>query len=92
MASPRTAVGAHTAILDALALKDAMKITRYNEDKNSEKNKNSTLKVNKALDSYDYAGLQNAHQLYARTRQVSREFVPSGGRSRIVSPQAMYER
>ena len=90
MASPRTAVGAHTAILDALALKDAMKATQNISGTDNEKGEHNNS-VDNALKTYSYAGLQNAHHLYARTRQVSQEFVPDGDLSQIISPQKMYE-
>lgn len=93
MASPRTAVGAHTAILDALALKDAMKATRnIATSRNNQGQCEGANAVDNALKTYSYAGLRNAQQLYARTRQVSQEFVPNGDLSQIVSPQKLYER
>lgn len=61
MASPRTAVGAHTAIMDALALREAMEFT--NND------------IDAAIARYSRSGLRHAHELYARSRQVSKEFV-----------------
>lgn len=63
MGSPRTAVGAHTAILDALALKDA-----FMDDK-------EFPNIDEALERYSPAGLRHAHELYARSRQVSSEFI-----------------
>ena len=62
MASPRTAVGAHTAILDALALRQAFDAVE-----------NGNVEV--ALALYSRSGLQRAHELYARSRQVSCQFV-----------------
>jgi 2-polyprenyl-6-methoxyphenol hydroxylase-like FAD-dependent oxidoreductase len=61
MASPRTAVGAHTAILDSLALMEAFE-TEPND-------------IDAALELYSQTGLRNAHALFARTRQVSSEFI-----------------
>ncbi|CAJ1966757.1 unnamed protein product [Cylindrotheca closterium] len=63
MASPRTAVGAHTAILDALALKDSF------EKEPPESN------IDAVLELYSHAGLRHARELYARSREVSSEFI-----------------
>lgn len=72
MASPRTAVGAHTAILDALALRESMQ----------ELDSNSISTIDEALQRYSVDGVARANQLYARSRHVSKEFVPD----EIVSP------
>lgn len=63
MASPRTAVGAHTAILDALALRQAL-----NARPDS---------VEGALALYSSSGVERARELYHRTRQISQQFVAS---------------
>jgi 2-polyprenyl-6-methoxyphenol hydroxylase-like FAD-dependent oxidoreductase len=76
MASPRTAVGAHTAILDALALRDAFR--RADDD------------IGEALADYSQAGKAHARQLYARTREVSQDFIPRKGVDAIVSPERIY--
>ncbi|CAB9529878.1 hydroxynicotinate 3-monooxygenase [Seminavis robusta] len=80
MASPRTAVGAHTAILDALALRDAMEHLQENDD----------LTIDNALDLYSREGLAHARQLYARTREVSQDFVPKGNLDKLISPEELY--
>ncbi|KAL7576491.1 hypothetical protein ACA910_017994 [Epithemia clementina (nom. ined.)] len=74
MASPRTAVGAHTAILDALALRRAF---------------SSARSVEEAMALYSQGGVERARDLYNRTREVSRQFVPMGGLAQIVSPAAV---
>jgi 2-polyprenyl-6-methoxyphenol hydroxylase-like FAD-dependent oxidoreductase len=61
MASPRTAVGAHTAILDALGLMEAFSVEPSD--------------IDLALKRYSRSGLRRAHELYARTREISLEFV-----------------
>ena len=61
MASPRTAVGAHTAIMDALALREAFTI--------------ESSDIDAAIALYSSSGLHRAHELYARSREVSRQFV-----------------
>jgi 2-polyprenyl-6-methoxyphenol hydroxylase-like FAD-dependent oxidoreductase len=68
MASPRTAVGAHTAILDALALREAFAV---------DENSTTADGIDKALQRYSKDGVAHARQLYARSREVSQEFVPS---------------
>ena len=63
MASPRTAVGAHTAVQDAAALYEAfLKITTKN-DKNEY--------IDAALKIYEKPALQRAQQLFARSKEVS---------------------
>jgi 2-polyprenyl-6-methoxyphenol hydroxylase-like FAD-dependent oxidoreductase len=79
MASPRTAVGAHTAILDALALRDAMELAKGDDGM-----------IDEALKQYSYAGVAHARQLYARTREVSQDFAPKGGLVNVVSPEELY--
>lgn len=85
MASPRTAVGAHTAILDALALQEAFEIAssssrrRINEQCNGdddEHNKTNDHIVEQALQLYTPTGVQRAQELYHRSREVSRQFLP----------------
>jgi 2-polyprenyl-6-methoxyphenol hydroxylase-like FAD-dependent oxidoreductase len=78
MASPRTAVGAHTAILDALALREAFDTHREN--------------IDDATALYSQGGVDRAQALYARSREVSHQFIPSGGDfSKIVSPRTMLQ-
>jgi 2-polyprenyl-6-methoxyphenol hydroxylase-like FAD-dependent oxidoreductase len=79
MASPRTAVGAHTAILDALALRDAMELAVGDDEM-----------IDDALKQYSYVGVDHARQLYTRSREVSREFVPKGSLDKVVSPEELY--
>ena len=62
MASPRTAVGAHTAILDALALRAAL--AAHPDD------------LDAALARYSVGGVERAQELYDRTREVSQQFLP----------------
>jgi 2-polyprenyl-6-methoxyphenol hydroxylase-like FAD-dependent oxidoreductase len=81
MGSPRTAVGAHTGILDALALKDVM-LRRQDDDADDS--------IDKALERYSYDGVMHAKQLYARSRQVSQEHVPEEDLDKIVSPDVIY--
>jgi len=75
MASPRTAVGAHTAVLDAVGLREAF--TAAGGD------------VEAALQLYAPDGLERAQQLWARTQQVSRDFLPPGGKGGVVSPASL---
>ena len=65
LASPRTAAGAHTAMLDALALREALKAAGGN--------------VDAALRAYDADAVNRAQALHARSLQVGRDFVPRGG-------------
>jgi 2-polyprenyl-6-methoxyphenol hydroxylase-like FAD-dependent oxidoreductase len=77
MANPRTAVGAHTAILDALSLRESFQSI-------------STSTTNDAIDHaialYSQAGVERAQALHNRSRQLSQQFVPAAGLSKIVSP------
>ena len=75
MASPRTAVGAHTAILDALALRQAL--ATHPDD------------VDKAIQLYSESAVERAQELYARTRQISQQFLPPGGIDHVVSPSTI---
>ena len=75
MASPRTAAGAHTAVLDAVALREAFATVGPHE-------------IDRALAVYGPDGAERARQLYMRSREVSRAFVPAGGISAVVSPSA----
>jgi 2-polyprenyl-6-methoxyphenol hydroxylase-like FAD-dependent oxidoreductase len=59
MASPRTAAGAHTGILDAAGLQEAF--SRY-QGKNN---------IDAAINAYESGGKRRAADLYARSKQVS---------------------
>jgi|GEM_PF-4394952 len=61
MASPRTAAGAHTGILDAAGLLQAFSGNPSNMDQ--------------AIAAYAPGGVQRAHDLYARSKEVSRPLV-----------------
>jgi 2-polyprenyl-6-methoxyphenol hydroxylase-like FAD-dependent oxidoreductase len=78
MASPRTAVGAHTAILDAIGLRHAFQDVRGD--------------IDSAVKLYNRDGVQRAQGLLQRSRHFSREFVPAEGVSAIVSPSLLLER
>jgi 2-polyprenyl-6-methoxyphenol hydroxylase-like FAD-dependent oxidoreductase len=81
MASPRTAVGAHTAILDAMALRAAFSesIARGREDV-----------IDTALAMYNAGGLQRAQELHYRSLQVGQQFLPRQGAA--VSPSLLLGR
>ena len=72
MASPRTAAGAHTAMLDALSLYEAFESGRGD--------------IDSALVHYNKGGVQRASALFARSRAVSRQFLPRGGLAQVQSP------
>ena len=61
MASPRTAAGAHTGILDAAGLLDALSAHPDSLDD--------------AIRAYGPGGAQRARELYARSKEVSRPLV-----------------
>lgn len=61
MASPRTAAGAHTGVLDAAGIADAFIDHPAN--------------IDQAIAAYDPAGRQRARDLYARSKEVSRPLV-----------------
>lgn len=71
MASPRTAVGAHTAVLDAMGLREAFAPVPGGAS--------SALNIDRALERYAAGGLERARALYRRSREVSAEFVHGGG-------------
>jgi 2-polyprenyl-6-methoxyphenol hydroxylase-like FAD-dependent oxidoreductase len=76
MASPRTAVGAHSAILDALALKEAFQVATTQQYKNNGNNEEKEV-LDRALQLYTPTGVERAQALYQRSRQVSQQFLPS---------------
>jgi len=84
MASPRTAVGAHTAILDALALREAL------DNNNGQGSSWDDASIDRAIEDYSRGGVERA--LYARSREVSQQFVPAAGKSQIVSPSIAFGR
>jgi 2-polyprenyl-6-methoxyphenol hydroxylase-like FAD-dependent oxidoreductase len=93
MASPRTAVGAHTAIIDALVLREAFD-TAYASAGNTENGRHEDDEddpIDLAIKLYNKSGVDRARQLYRRSVQVSQEFVPRGGMKAIVSPSALIE-
>jgi 2-polyprenyl-6-methoxyphenol hydroxylase-like FAD-dependent oxidoreductase len=61
MASPRTAAGAHTGILDAAGV-----LLAFSENASH---------IDRAIASYEPGGLQRASDLYARSKEVSRPLV-----------------
>jgi 2-polyprenyl-6-methoxyphenol hydroxylase-like FAD-dependent oxidoreductase len=61
MASPRTAAGAHTGILDALGLLEAFSANKHN--------------IDDAIRAYAVGGRQRARDLYLRSKEVSRPLV-----------------
>jgi hypothetical protein len=104
MASPRTAVGAHTAIIDALDLRDAFDAAAaamyLEKKKNKERNGNENDDdndddqtdddpIDMALKQYSKSGVDRAQQLYRRSVEVSKEFIPSGGINGITSPSSL---
>ena len=70
MASPRTAAGAHTAVLDAVALGSAFANHKNFDD---------------AIASYSRGGLRRAQNLHARSMHVAKQFLPHGGKSKVQS-------
>lgn len=71
MASPRTAAGAHTAVLDAAALGDAFAQVAASQRPRSDDDDGLLKCVDEALAAYDAPALERAAGLYARSRQVS---------------------
>ena len=88
MSSPRKAVGAHTAILDALALRETLQQQNHTLESQTANSFDDVL--DQALVLYSRHGIEHASQLYARSRQVSREFVPAEGLHVIESPESIY--
>jgi 2-polyprenyl-6-methoxyphenol hydroxylase-like FAD-dependent oxidoreductase len=77
LANPRTAVGAHTVILDALSLRESFQSILTNATDDA---------IDHAIALYSEAGVERAHALHNRSRQLSQQFVPAAGLSKIVSP------
>lgn len=83
MASPRTASGAHTAILDAVGLLNSFskvlskvnpnETTQCETDTRSVSQQKSWIDL--ALADYEQEALPRAHQLYQRSKMLSREHV-----------------
>lgn len=72
MASPRTASGAHTAILDAMHLLETFASAGARD-------------IDGSLKDYDREAVLRARQLYRRSRECAREFLPPGGKAAVVS-------
>lgn len=87
MASPRTAAGAHTAVLDALALREAF--VTADEQNGKEECQTVGARVEAALRRYAPLAVERAQALYSRSRQLRRQFVrgssPRSPASRLVS-------
>lgn len=75
MASPRTAAGAHTAVLDAVALREAFANHKT---------------FDAAIKSYSRGGLRRAQNLHARSVHVGRQFLPFGDKSKVQSMAKMF--
>ena len=67
MASPRTAAGAHTGILDVAALAEA-----FSQHRNRDR---GTIDIDAAIRAYEPGGKLRARQLYQRSKEVSRELL-----------------
>lgn len=78
MASPRTAAGAHTAVLDALALREVFQRALA-----------AGLGVDQALSEYNRDAVARAAALHARSREVATQFVPPGGLRDVRSPSTL---
>lgn len=70
MAHPRTAAGAHTAVLDAHGLMEAFDAARLGD-------------IDGALRAYDRDAVLRAKALYRRSRDLSRQFLPPGGKGNV---------
>lgn len=77
MASPRTAAGAHTAVLDAVALHEAF---ANHKD------------FDAAIASYSRGGLMRAQNLHARSVHVGRQFLPHGDKNKVQSVAEMFSK
>ena len=78
MASPRTASGAHTAVLDAAALYEAFRPAAAN------KWVGGADVVDAALAAYEPSAINRAQSLYARSLEVSAPMCAPGWRPRLV--------
>ena len=83
LASPRTAVGAHTAVLDAMDLRQAFSraIAEGSDDV-----------IASGLAMYSRSGVQRARDLHWRSLDIGRQFWPGGGQGAIVSPWQLLDR
>lgn len=75
-ATPRTGAGAHTAVLDAVGLWEAFAAARPGD-------------IDAALAEYDREAALRAKELYRRSRAVSRQFLPLGGKAMTKSPASV---
>ncbi len=75
LATPWTAAGAHTALIDAVRLGEALT--------------QSTGGLDRALRSYDKGAVALANSLLAQSRACSRRLLPSAGKRGIPSPAAL---
>lgn len=71
MASPRTAAGAHSAVLDAAALREAF---------------GATNNIDEAVKRYSRGALERARALHMRSVDVRRQFLPAEGMAAVQSP------
>jgi len=74
MASPFTAAGAHTAMLDALGLLKAFV---------------SESSVEAALRTYDTGGIQRAKSLLRQSRACTKHLLPKQGKQAVQSPATL---
>ena len=82
MASPRTAVGAHTAILDAMGLRKAFTAAAVVGGKVI-----SEDAIDAALARYSRDGTRRAQELHRRSVEIGKQFVPRRGA--IMSPASL---
>jgi len=75
MASPFTAAGAHTAMLDALGLCQAFTT--------------QATSVDAALRAYDKGGVQRAKSLLRQSRACTRDLLPKRGKAAVHSPSTL---
>jgi len=74
MASPFTAAGAHTALLDALGLLEAFA---------------SSVPVEDALRTYDKGGTARAKSLLRQSRACTKHLLPKQGKKKVHSPSTL---
>jgi 2-polyprenyl-6-methoxyphenol hydroxylase-like FAD-dependent oxidoreductase len=85
MASPRTAVGAHTAVLDAVAMREAF-TPEAGAGVDDGDGGVDHIDIDRCLERYRLGGISRAQQLLARSQEVSQQFLPPGGVRHVVSP------
>ena len=90
MCSPMTALGAHTAMLDALGLWQAFEGQPAGVGAQGAQGGDAAAWVGRALSAYNLGGVERARALLRRSRQATRALLPGhGGKRAVPSPASL---